>query len=85
MWRITYDMVDEMPITKPDPNLSSDNVRPLAYWEEKHFRLLDDDDNVVFIGVSDEADHFEPLDAVGEMHGCTAIEWWDDAKGWQRL
>ena len=84
MWRITYDMFDQIPVTHPDPNLRSRSMRTIPNWEEKHFRLLDDDE-VMFLGVADEADTFEPLDVVGAAHGCTSIEWWDDAKGWTRL
>lgn len=50
------------------------------------FRMLDDDDEVYFIGVGDclANDEFEPLDSLGLSYGCTAIEYKIDGK-WVRI
>jgi len=55
--------------------------------EEKckfQFRLLDDDEEVYFLGLSGNSSSFEPLDYFGNGFGCTDIQYFENGK-WESL
>lgn len=44
------------------------------------FRVLDDDGNVYFEGLSDDNSSFEPLDRVGVNYGAVEIQYFEDGQ-----
>ncbi len=51
----------------------------------KHkFRLLDDDFEVYFEGMSSDNSSFLALDTFGGSYGCTMIEYWENG-AWEML
>ncbi len=48
------------------------------------FRLLDDDDEVYFEGLSSDSSSFAALDLFGGSYGCTSIEYLETGK-WEPL
>ncbi len=51
------------------------------------FRLKDDDGLIYAYGYSttnDEEEAFEPLDYLGELYGCTSIEYYNNRQ-WEQL
>lgn len=52
------------------------------------FRLKDDDGEIYFHGISDDADSekaFTPLDTIGASYGCTMIEYKNAQGAWEML
>jgi len=51
----------------------------------KHkFRLLDDDEEIYFEGLSGNSSSFDPLDEFGSGFGCTDIQYFENGK-WESL
>ena len=48
------------------------------------FRLLDDDEEVYFIGLSSDSSSFDPIDEFGIAFGCTDIQYYENGK-WESL
>lgn len=48
------------------------------------FRLLDDDDEVYFVGLSGSSSSFDPMDGFGSAFGCTDIQYFENGK-WESL
>jgi len=85
MWKITKDLIDD----SKNVGTSSCNCDEAKASLLKHrFRLLDDDGEVYYEGVSDDCDSqraFAPLDDFGEgKAGCTEIRYLRDGR-WNRL
>ena len=85
MWTITNDLVDD----GKKVGISSCNYDEAKASLLKHrFRLLDDDDEIYYEGVSDENDSqkaFAPLDNFGRGYaGCTKIEYFANG-AWRTL
>lgn len=93
-WTITRDLVcanekkSAVGIVGPKGcQLTSEQIR--THKDAKNFRLLDDDQEVYFIGyfvdISGKADEFEPKDDFGEAFGCTEIQYLNDKGVWKAL
>jgi len=82
MWMITYDKLDGK-----DVEIKSSDWRP-GQLLNQHFRLLDDDGEVYYLGVSNDSESenaFAPLDDYGMPNaGCTEIQYLRNGK-WETL
>lgn len=94
-WIITEDRVnDGAPITHTSTNTlvvgrvgqgptikTQHQMQEYCKGMEHEFRLLDDDNEIYFLGMCqglDDADGdeaFEPLDAIGKPYGCTMLQY----------
>lgn len=85
MWTITNDLVDD----GKKVGTSSSNFDEAKASSLKHrFRLLDDDGEVYYEGVSDDCESecaFAPLDDFGQGYaGCTEIHYFD-GQSWKQI
>lgn len=85
MWIITNDLVDDSgKIGTSSCNYDETKANLLKY----RFRLLDDDGEICFEGLSDDCDSqraFAPLDDFGEGYaGCTEIRYLN-GQTWNRI
>ena len=85
MWTITNDLVDDgLKIGTASRNYDEAKAALLKH----RFRLLDDDDEVYYEGLSDDCDSqraFAPLDDFGKGYaGCTEIHYFTDGM-WRQL
>ena len=85
MWTITKDLIDD----GKKVGTSSCNFDEAKVALLKHrFRLLDDDGEIYYEGLSDNCDSqraFDPLDDFGQGYaGCTEIDWFD-RQFWKQL
>jgi len=73
MWMITYDWTEEKDVV-----VKSVDWRP-GQLLNQNFRLLDDDGEIYYDGVSDDSESeraFDPLDDYGTPNaGCTGIQY----------
>lgn len=54
--------------------------------KQYRFRCCDDDGVTYFWGVCNKNDSFAPLDWVGDVYGCTYIEYFNDvSQEWEML
>jgi hypothetical protein len=85
MWTITNDMLEE---GKKVGTSSCDYDKTKTFLLPRRFRMLDDDGEIYYEGVSDDCDSeraFEPLDDFGEGYaGCTQIHYFD-GQSWKQL
>ncbi len=85
MWTITNDLVDG---GKKAGASSCTFDATQAVWLKHRFRLLDDDGNIYYEGISDNHDSqkaFSPLDDFGRGYaGCTQIEYFTNG-AWRSL
>lgn len=68
MWKITKNKIDGLSGYK-SPNYDTEKDKTLIH----PFKLLDDDKNIYFIGVSNKV-NFNALDDLGAAYGCTEIK-----------
>ena len=85
MWTITNDLVDDgKKVGTSSCNFDEAKATLLSH----RFRLLDDDGEVYYEGLSDDCDSegaFAPLDDFGQSYaGCTEIHY-SDGHIWKRL
>lgn len=85
MWTITNDLVDD---GKKVGTASVNYDEAKATLLKHRFRLLDDDGEIYYEGLSDDCDSqraFAPLDDFGKGHaGCTEIQYLENG-AWRRL
>ena len=85
MWTITNDLVDD---GKKVGNASCNFDEAKSALLNHRFRLLDDDGEVYYEGLSDDRDSqraFAPLDDFGQGYaGCTEIHYFTDG-AWRLL
>ncbi|AOM14603.1 MULTISPECIES: hypothetical protein [Bacillus cereus group] len=73
-YKITKDNIH----TSPEEKKWSLVGKEVDYNQGMHrFRVLDDDKNVYFSGVSDDDSDFSPLDDYQYAYGCTEIQYKD--------
>lgn len=75
-WTITKDIINDGECTGE----TSGNVEKCKF----KFRLLDDDEEVYFEGLSGNSSSFSPLDGFGVAFGCTDIQYFENGK-WESL
>ena len=84
MWTITNDLTDGKKVGASSPDFDDAKAALLKL----RFRLLDDDGEVYYEGVSDDCDAqqaFAPLDDFGKGYaGCTEIHYLTDGE-WRQL
>jgi hypothetical protein len=85
MWVITKDLIDDgKKVGTSSVNYDEAKTARLVH----HFRLLDDDGEIYFEGLSDDCESqraFAPLDDFGEGYaGCTEIHYFD-GHTWNQL
>ena len=89
-WIITKDLFDtdqgtEVGVFGPR-GVSETAVASLKAGDGFKFRMLDDDGEVYYHGLSSEADIFDPLDDFGMPNaGCTDIQYRGRGGGWTSL
>ena len=84
MWKITRNIIDENKDHQVSRDFKKDTKLPFK------FRMLDDDREIYFYGVSDDnrtEDLFAPLDCYGMPgYGCTEIQYLNDkTKKWETV
>ena len=85
-WIITKDLIDTDAVGVFGPRgVSETAVSALKAGDGFKFRMLDDDGEVYYRGLSDEPDTFDPLDDFGTPNaGCTDIQY-SGRGGWTSL
>ena len=85
MWRITEDLID---VGKKAGTSSCNFDEAQAALLKHRFRLLDDDGEIYYEGLSDDSDSqgaFAPLDDFGRGYaGCTEIQYFENGIWRQR-
>ncbi len=77
MWKLTENIIDgEGSNLFESPFYDKSKDDKLVY----KFRVLDDDDEVYFVGLSSSNSSFAPLDDIGGAYGCTAIQYLENGK-----
>ena len=85
-WIITKDLIDTDAVGVTGPrNVSETATAKLEAGGGFQFRMLDDDGEPYYHGLSSEADTFDPLDDFGTPNaGCTDIQY-SGRGGWESL
>jgi hypothetical protein len=85
MWTITNDLVDDGKKVGISSGNYDEAKAPLLKYQ---FRLLDDDGDIFYEGLSDDCDTqgaFAPLDDFGKGYaGCTEIQYFD-GQSWNQI
>lgn len=82
---VTYDHIEEQPMLLFQMNMPGRELDPSTSYK---FRLLDDDDEIYFSGLStscDDDDAFLPLDWAKNRYGCTYIQYLQPNGIWETL
>ncbi len=83
---ITKDIIDDGNLVDSWNSMRDMDITECKRLCKHKFRLLDDDDEVYFEGLSSDDSSFFALDAVGLAYGCTSIEYWNkNTKKWEVL
>ena len=83
-WLITKDFIDfgEMNGERWSyKDLTDEQIEKICVHK---FRLLDDDGEVYFEGLSSDSSSFAALDMFGSGYGCTDIQYYEDGR-WRSL
>jgi hypothetical protein len=89
MWTITRDVLyekEEAPDYKSEVGVFGGNCKKDREIDRWAFRMLDDDGEVYYYGVSDQGESFAPLWHFGTPNaGCTEIQYKQPDGRWETL